>query len=200
MKASQRFTTLTRITILTSLLFGSGWFRAAEAGASQALAEFSLGSGQRPALATAIPCPTLAISEVLTYAAAATPGITLNAYRVRYRAGGNVHQAGFNAAADLHDWLRRAYPVPGVRFNTFTLDMTYQGIRGQILREGGGFRAAELGAAEPMAQVQGNIGADAQSATIAPLQRWTVRRCRRCRLTGQLVSALWCAMRRAGFW
>ena len=62
-----------------------------------------------------------------TVAFAATPGIALNAYLVRYRAGGAVHQAGANAAADLYDWLRRAYPVPGVRFNTFTLDMRWLG-------------------------------------------------------------------------
>ncbi len=256
----------------------------------------------------------------------ATPGIALNAYLVRYRAGGTVHQAGANAAADLYDWLRRAYPVPGVRFNTFALDMrwlgrqptcnevnsmllrerfwrqryrldpwnaryyglvsdaggfmrgcaptapsavasgptgprnswwdidngtfgdwygghelghafgrkhamfcgategaaypypngwiggpwpsnrfygwdiflrsfviypprwtdvmtycpaewisdfTYQGIRGEILREGGGLRAAEHDMAEPLAQVQGSIDVDTNSAQIAPLQRFS---------------------------
>jgi hypothetical protein len=50
----------------------------------------------------------------------------LNVYLVRYRAGG-LHQAGIGHANDLYDWLRRAYPIHGITFNVFALDMSWLG-------------------------------------------------------------------------
>ncbi len=58
---------------------------------------------------------------------AGTPPISVNAYLVQYIVGGGTHQAPLIAAYDLFDWLRRAYPVPGVRFQVFTLDMRWLG-------------------------------------------------------------------------
>jgi hypothetical protein len=56
-----------------------------------------------------------------------TPPISVNAYLVRYTVRGAAHQAPWSAAVDMYDWLRRAYPVPGVRFQVFTLDMRWLG-------------------------------------------------------------------------
>jgi hypothetical protein len=57
----------------------------------------------------------------------ATPPMRLNVYLVRYRAGRGVYQAGVQQANDLYDWLRRAYPIHGIDFKVFWMDMTWLG-------------------------------------------------------------------------